>query len=186
LNLAVLQRLDREILQILETAGHVAIYSFLQETNAWEKKEVEGSLFVVERRTDPQFQFWVMNRLNTNNVVEDITKGFQMQVSEPYLLYRNKFGEINGIWFYNPSEGENIVSIIQKLEKSSNRIAVTNSAEQLHQLFSPSLLRQRTSQTSLMTKDQLRTVLTTLVKDEQFIEIVFREYIKFQGSFETQ
>ena len=71
------------------------------------------------RRIEPQFQFWVMNRLNTSNMVEDITKGFQVQISDPYLLYRNKLGEINGIWFYNQSEGEHISQLIQQYASTS-------------------------------------------------------------------
>jgi len=35
LNLAVLQRLDAKINQILATAGHVALYKFLPATQAW-------------------------------------------------------------------------------------------------------------------------------------------------------
>jgi hypothetical protein len=35
LNLAVLQRLDAKINQIIATAGHVALYKFLPATQAW-------------------------------------------------------------------------------------------------------------------------------------------------------
>ncbi len=47
-------------------------------------------------------------------MVEDITPDFQMQISEPYLIYRNKRGDINGIWFYNPSERVKICQIFEK------------------------------------------------------------------------
>lgn len=35
LNLAVLQRSDPSIVEVVETAGHVSVYLFNQETKAW-------------------------------------------------------------------------------------------------------------------------------------------------------
>lgn len=35
MNLGVLQRLDPKITRILNTAGHVALYKFLLDTQAW-------------------------------------------------------------------------------------------------------------------------------------------------------
>ena len=48
-NLRVLQRLDRSILDILVSASHVAMYSLTAGASpTWEKKDVEGSLFIVK------------------------------------------------------------------------------------------------------------------------------------------
>jgi len=127
-----------------------------------------------------------MNRLNTNNMVEDITKNFQIQVSEPYLLYRNKIGEINGIWFYNVGEGENISQFIQKLVKSlgSNTQSPNNSTinvqpTKLQQLFANPLLYQYAPQQQPLTKEQFKNSLLNLLQDDQFIDLVYTEYIKF-------
>ena len=49
LNLSVLQRADRSIKKVLSSAGHVAIYRFFIGNKSWEREDVEGSLFVVER-----------------------------------------------------------------------------------------------------------------------------------------
>ncbi|KAI3709280.1 hypothetical protein L2E82_39040 [Cichorium intybus] len=40
------------------------------------RKDVEGSLFVVKRNTQPRFQFIVMNRRNTENLCEDVANLF--------------------------------------------------------------------------------------------------------------
>jgi len=47
-------------------------------------------------------------------MVEDIDYNLKLQISEPYLLYRNKNGEINGIWFYNQNEREKLTQLIQR------------------------------------------------------------------------
>ncbi|KAH9659797.1 mRNA-decapping enzyme-like protein [Citrus sinensis] len=95
LNLTVLQRIDPFIEEILITAAH----------------DVEGSLFVVKRNTQPRFQFVVMNRRNTYNLVENLLGDFEFEVQVPYLLYRNASQEVNGIWFYNARECEEVANL---------------------------------------------------------------------------
>lgn len=115
LNLTVLQRMDRHVEDILTTAAHVTFYQFDVEHSQWSRKDVEGSLFVVKRRTPPRFQFIVMNRRSTNNLVENVLGDFEFEVQSPYLLYRNATQEVNGIWFYNPRECEDVASLFQRI-----------------------------------------------------------------------
>ena len=76
--------------------------------------DVEGSLFIVKRASEPFHQFVVMNRRSTENFVEDIsTANFQIQENDPYLMYRNKLDEIIGIWFYNSAEREQVAAMIR-------------------------------------------------------------------------
>ncbi|RYR03035.1 hypothetical protein Ahy_B06g081870 isoform D [Arachis hypogaea] len=75
LNLTVLQRFNPFIAEILFTAAHVSFYEFNIETNQWSRKDVEGSLFVVKRNVQPQFQFIVMNRQNTEKEAEAKIQG---------------------------------------------------------------------------------------------------------------
>ncbi|KAH9699669.1 mRNA-decapping enzyme-like protein [Citrus sinensis] len=95
LNLTVLQLIDPFIEEILITAAH----------------DVEGSLFVVKRNTQPRFQFVVMNRRNTDNLVENLLGDFEFEVQVPYLLYRNASQEVNGIWFDNARECEEVANL---------------------------------------------------------------------------
>ena len=53
-----------------------------------------------------------MNRLNTNDVIEDITPNLELQSSSPFLLYKNKQNEINGIWFYQAEERESVYKTV--------------------------------------------------------------------------
>ncbi|XP_050369066.1 mRNA-decapping enzyme-like protein [Argentina anserina] len=111
LSLTVLQRIDPCVDEILMTCTHVTLYKLDSNTSQWSRKDVEGSLFVVKRTSQPRFQFIVMNRLSTENLVEDLLGDFECQVQLPYLLYRNAAREVNGIWFYNAAECEGVANL---------------------------------------------------------------------------
>ncbi|GAB4859804.1 hypothetical protein Ancab_011284 [Ancistrocladus abbreviatus] len=115
LNLTVLQRIDPFVEEILITAAHVTFYEFNIELSQWSRKDVEGSLFVVKRNTQPRFQFIVMNRRNTENLVENLLGDFEFELQVPYLLYRNAAQEVNGIWFYNPRECEEVANLFSRI-----------------------------------------------------------------------
>ncbi|XP_047332210.1 mRNA-decapping enzyme-like protein isoform X2 [Impatiens glandulifera] len=122
LNLTVLQRMDPHIEEILMTATHVTFYEFNIDLNQWSRKDVEGSLFVVKRSTQPRFQFVVMNRRNTENLVEDLLGDFEYEVQLPYLLYRNATQEVNGIWFYNQRECEEVASLFNRILSAYSKV----------------------------------------------------------------
>ncbi|KAG4961148.1 hypothetical protein AAZX31_13G296400 [Glycine max] len=115
LNLTVLQRIDPFVEEILITAAHVTFYEFNIDLSQWSRKDVEGSLFVVKRNTQPRFQFIVMNRRNTENLVENLLGDFEYEVQIPYLLYRNAAQEVNGIWFYNARECEEVANLFSRI-----------------------------------------------------------------------
>ncbi|MED6169198.1 hypothetical protein PIB30_019310 [Stylosanthes scabra] len=115
LNLTVLQRIDPFVEEILITAAHVTFYEFNIDLSQWSRKDVEGSLFVVKRNTQPRFQFIVMNRRNTENLVENLLGDFEYEVQVPYLLYRNAAQEVNGIWFYNARECEEVANLFNRI-----------------------------------------------------------------------
>ena len=72
--LATLQRNDDSIEEVLETANHVCLYEFQVNANQWKRRDVEGTLFVVKRSSQPRFQLIILNRQSPKNHVEDIGK----------------------------------------------------------------------------------------------------------------
>ncbi|XP_030548615.2 mRNA-decapping enzyme-like protein [Rhodamnia argentea] len=122
LNLTVLQRLDPSIEEILITSAHVTLYEFNIESNQWSRKDVEGSLFVVKRNTQPRFQFIVLNRRCADNLVENLLGDFEYEVHVPYLLYRNAAQEVNGIWFYNPRECEEVANLFSRILSAYSKV----------------------------------------------------------------
>ncbi|CAA2992641.1 mRNA-decapping enzyme [Olea europaea subsp. europaea] len=122
LNFTVLQRMDPFINEILMTAAHVTFYEFNVDATQWSRKDVEGPLFVVKRNTQPRFQFVVMNRRNEENLVENLLQNFEFEVQLPYLLYRNAAQEVNGIWFYNSRECEEVANLFTRILSSYSKV----------------------------------------------------------------
>ncbi|URD83965.1 mRNA-decapping enzyme-like protein [Musa troglodytarum] len=138
LNLIVLQRGDPFVEEILMTATHVTLYEFSIDLNQWvlpsapsipspsfldrSRKDVEGSLFVVKRNTQPRFQFIVMNRRNADNLVEDLLGDFEYEVQVPYLLYRNAAQEVNGIWFYDSHDCESVANLFSRILNAYSKV----------------------------------------------------------------
>lgn len=118
MNLNVLRRIDPHVEELLATAGHVALYDFDIPTKRWSRKDVEGSLFLVKRRSQPRFQFIILNKksaVGTDNFVEDVHGGFQCEVQKPYVLYRNRANEVVGIWFYDEADCDRISALLQRI-----------------------------------------------------------------------
>lgn len=112
-----IKRVDPYVKQILATSTHVALYKFNPTANEWEKTDTEGALFLYSRNGVPYHSIMIMNRLNTNNLIEPIVKEFEYQMQAPFLLYRNSKSKIFGIWFYNREECVNITFLLESLSE---------------------------------------------------------------------
>ncbi|XP_016041071.1 mRNA-decapping enzyme 1B-like [Erinaceus europaeus] len=105
ISLAALQRHDPYISRIVDVASQVALYTFGPRANEWEKTDVEGTLFVYTRSASPKHGFTIMNRLSMENRTEPITKDLDLQLQDPFLLYRNarrEFFLIHGVLLFPP------------------------------------------------------------------------------------
>lgn len=124
-NLRVLQRIDSSIIDVVSSATHVVLYEFNESAQAWEKRNVEGSLFVAKRSDVPRFKLIVMNRNAKENLEIPLAAKFQMQVREPYLIFRLDNDDedskekipIRGIWFHDGKEREVICNVLEKVMK---------------------------------------------------------------------
>lgn len=77
----------------------------------------------------PASSLWLpLNTLMADNLVEDLLGDFEYEVQVPYLLYRNAAQEVNGIWFYNSRECEDVAKLFSRSPlllfsfKSSDRL----------------------------------------------------------------
>ncbi|CAO1411065.1 unnamed protein product [Diamesa tonsa] len=117
MNLVAIQKVDPYAKEILDSSSHVAFYKF--KTN-WEKSDIEGSFFIYSRIAAPFYSIFINNRLNTNSLVEPITKQIELQSQPPFLLYRNDRSKINGFWFYNTEDCDRIHSLVDELIKKGS------------------------------------------------------------------
>ncbi|PIM97954.1 Decapping enzyme complex component DCP1 [Handroanthus impetiginosus] len=63
-----------------------------------------------------------MNRRNTDNLVENLLGDFEYEVQVPYLLYRNASQEVNGIWFYNARECEEVANLFSRILNAYSKV----------------------------------------------------------------
>ena len=131
-----IKRVDPYVKDILATSTHVALYKFNSVTNEWEKTETEGALFLYSRNGEPYHSIMIMNRLNTNNLIEPIVKEFEYQMQIPFLLYRNPKNKIFGIWFYDREECVNITYLLESLMEAVREKEKTTKPESGVDIFS--------------------------------------------------
>lgn len=139
INLRSLRQMESTIDQILLNCGQCAVYKFSNTSNEWERKEIEGSMFVVHRQTPQQsYAFVVINRLNTTNMLQTIDRNFDINQTVPYLLYKNSQNEIFCIWFYNENDcknfGQSLQKIIDKLSEENNHQSQPDILKKLFQM----------------------------------------------------
>ncbi|XP_054161488.1 mRNA-decapping enzyme 1A-like [Oppia nitens] len=133
INLRSLKQIDRNIDEIISLCGQCAVYKFSKDNAEWERKEIEGSMFIVHRLPPDEYSFVVINRLNTTNMLQTIDRNFDINITLPYLLYKNTLNEIFCIWFYDENDckkfSQQLNNIINKLSNESN------SSTQLNDIF---------------------------------------------------
>ncbi|KAG0306460.1 hypothetical protein BGZ99_001760, partial [Dissophora globulifera] len=122
-NLSVLQRHDPHISDILDSSSHVVVYKFDEDSQAWTKKGVEGTMFVFKRTTLPSYGFFIMNRLGLDNFMADLTGDMALQLTSDYIIYRDE-KDIHGIWIYEPTDrdriGEKLLECCQKAKEETS------------------------------------------------------------------
>jgi mRNA-decapping enzyme 1B len=116
-NLRLLQRsMDRSIVDILGSATHVVLYDFDTVSNSWEKSNVEGSLFLCVKQNG-RYTLVILNRNSPDNYPMDLDAGFQVQLNDPYLIFRNSDAAgtltIRGVWFPNADERTQLFDLLQ-------------------------------------------------------------------------
>ena len=115
-NLRLLQRsIDSNIEDIVGSATHVVLYEYVAP-QGWEKLQVEGSLFLVSQQPYPvtQYSMAILNRHSTENFQVEVTKAFQLQHKDPYLIFKQSH-KILGIWFHNANERVVMASLLNKV-----------------------------------------------------------------------
>ena len=110
LNLDVLKRLDNEIHTILCKSRYAALHELDRASKIWHACEKAGPLFIVNRGTEPNYEFFLLNQKNNLDYSEEIFEAMKIEIKtdENFLFFQTKKGIINGLWV---SEGEDLVKI---------------------------------------------------------------------------
>ena len=65
--LALLQRVNSGVFEIVHDATQTAVYNFNQAISGWEKMGIEGSVFVTRNSVAPYYSVIVLNKLTPQN-----------------------------------------------------------------------------------------------------------------------
>ncbi|ORY33001.1 PH domain-like protein, partial [Rhizoclosmatium globosum] len=104
-NLKVLRRHDDKIISILDSTSHVVVYEFDEQRQSWNKRGIEGTLFIVSRNATLQHQLLILNRLGLENLTLDLNTDIEFQITGDYVIYRDQSQEhVQGLWIYEPQD----------------------------------------------------------------------------------
>lgn len=134
-NVSAIRRVDPLVKDLVDSATHVALYSFNGPKNEWDKTNIEGALFVYKRVDNPLYSVFILNRNSPENLIEPVVKELDLQLQNPFILYKNKQGLIYGIWFYNKDDCYRISDTLQRLIQELTH--VSHSCKQNNKLKKP-------------------------------------------------
>ncbi|CAA0825245.1 mRNA-decapping enzyme-like protein, partial [Striga hermonthica] len=82
------------------------------------KLDSSSSLTELESSSSPYFVLLIL----ADNLVENLLGDFEYEVQVPYLLYRNASQEVNGIWFYDPQEREEVANLFSRILNAYSKV----------------------------------------------------------------
>eukprot|EP01055_Gregarina_sp_Pseudo9_P000077 Gregarina_sp_Pseudo_9__76@NODE_1051_length_1929_cov_19_898413_g984_i0_p2_GENE_NODE_1051_length_1929_cov_19_898413_g984_i0NODE_1051_length_1929_cov_19_898413_g984_i0_p2_ORF_typecomplete_len186_score40_45DCP1/PF06058_13/5_7e27WH1/PF00568_23/0_0016Phyto_Pns9_10/PF05878_11/0_094_NODE_1051_length_1929_cov_19_898413_g984_i081638 len=99
---------DPDVANIIALTTFVSVYQFDDSTNTWHRANVEGFLFLIQRKTPPLYRLIVLNQKNQGNLVQDIDASWDLTNEINYIFFRKEDsdGELvtRGLWFYEDEE----------------------------------------------------------------------------------
>ncbi|KAL1932817.1 hypothetical protein VTP01DRAFT_8495 [Rhizomucor pusillus] len=114
-NLKVLQRHDPMICEILDQSPHGVMYKFAVERISWERMDYEGVLFLVKRRSPPEYALFILNRHKIDNFVIYLNEISKLQDNDEFMFFSNKNDEILALWLFEEKDRKRITTKVSKL-----------------------------------------------------------------------
>ncbi|CAF0828062.1 unnamed protein product [Rotaria sp. Silwood1] len=118
INLQALQNRDPYITKIIDQAQRVCVYKFIGEKREWERKDLEGTLFVYERSCEPYHGFVILSTVSRETFVQIIKSSMEFKHSpnyEAFLQYKVDVGDIYGIWFISKNDCPRVTECLKRL-----------------------------------------------------------------------
>lgn len=117
-NMTVLQKIDPHILEIVESAAHVAVYRFEPRDSKWSRYGVEGAAFITKSCQLPLNKLIILNKQGPEDFVLDLSALNKLKVQPPYLMIRystNGAPIILGLWFHDNVERYKIMKALASI-----------------------------------------------------------------------
>lgn len=143
LNMLVLRRWCPDLQSILAIAPFAVLYIFSPDTQAWEKCETQGSLFLCQLQSydsTPRYRVIILNRKNPENWTFDVETSDSIEVTEEYVIVQKTDedgGEqIYGIWIFSDGESktrELIGATIMQCAEAAEQFAPAGNEEEIYE-----------------------------------------------------
>lgn len=136
INRRVLRRKDPTISAILSQSNHVSVYGY--ESQIWEKQEIQGPLFLVQRNTvPPSFRIIILNKQNPVDFLLDFNLDTKLKCHDSILMLRSVVGPksqekqgkqplpieyvVDGIWFYDLTQQKTVYDTLCEIQTRLKR-----------------------------------------------------------------
>lgn len=112
LGLHIIRAHDPEVANIIALTTFVSVYLFDDASNRWSRANVEGFLFLIQRKTPPLYRLIVLNQKNQGNLIQDIDETWDVTEEPNYIFFRKATSDgaliTQGLWFYEDEERHRI------------------------------------------------------------------------------
>ncbi len=115
LNLRPLQRLDPLTQAVLFTGKHTVLYRLDRLSEQWERDNVEGPFFLVQRSAAPFHSLVILNRLSLDPWVLPLQADMRFELQEAHYLFIQSAAGVVGVWFYEQSDAEQAADSLTRL-----------------------------------------------------------------------
>ena len=120
LNLRPLQRLDPLTQSVVFTGKHSVLYRLARASEQWERDNVEGPFFIVERAAAPRYQLVILNRLSLQAWMMPLTPSTRFELQEEQYLFIQSGADVVGVWFYEPTDAQHAAHTLHQLTPLAN------------------------------------------------------------------
>nr|CDS32439.2 mRNA decapping enzyme 1A [Hymenolepis microstoma] len=115
IDLACIEMFDKDCLKVIDKSQCVHLYTYNKEKSEWEKSDIGGVLFVVERSSQPNFAFYIVNRQNSRkNFTQPLTSSVELLLRPPHIFFRTT-KTVFSLWFFSSIDTERIYNLLKGL-----------------------------------------------------------------------
>lgn len=198
-----LQAIDPEIDTKIAYSKHVVSYVLSQEggTASWKKADIQGTGYLVRRKTEPKYRLFVKSELSSGDLLDTPHPLWELDCKPNYIFYKTEDPSkpIKGLWFNDDSERmkfeEMIQGFIDEMRSAAGMDAAPTSqpVEQAKKAAEHDEVKAQLNTMGLsgptkgppsvqVTRQSLRTSLHGLVDDDSFMQMLMQQlYVQAGG-----
>mmetsp|Transcript_75917 Transcript_75917/g.138880 ORF Transcript_75917/g.138880 Transcript_75917/m.138880 type:complete len:197 (+) Transcript_75917:78-668(+) len=175
-----LKQKDAQIDHIVVFSKFVVAYVLQQDgpKPGWQKANIEGSVYLVRRKSGPRYQLLVKNQASNNDLIDNLHADWELDCQKNYVFYKveDPTKRIRGLWFHDDAERQKLEAALEKTLGEIRTAPAEPQGEPQAAESEPVAESQEKPADSqpgeviLVSKDALRATFHALADDDAFIE----------------